>query len=67
MSTILFIFTTLVYSITILCVIITLGCYLNGKRFAFRQNEYILRSSSISEVIHMENKTKGTLDAGDFD
>ena len=27
--------------------IIRLGCYQNGKRFAFCQNEYILRASSI--------------------
>ena len=27
---------------------LTYGCYQNGQRFAFRQNEYILRTSSIN-------------------
>ena len=27
---------------------LTYGCYQNGSRFAFRQNEYILRTSSIN-------------------
>ncbi len=37
------------------------GVILNGKRFAFRQNEYVLRTSGILEVVHrMENKMKGT-------
>lgn len=34
------------------------GVTLNGKRFTFRQNEYILRTSGILEVIHMENFRK---------
>ena len=37
-----------------------MGATENGKRFAFCQNEYILRTSSILEVILMENKVKGT-------
>ena len=36
------------------------GATENGKRFAFCQSEYILRTSSMLEVIPMENKAKGT-------
>lgn len=35
-------------------------CYQNGKRFTFRQNDDILRASSIMEVIQMGNLLKGT-------
>ena len=31
----------------------------HGKRFAFRQSEYILRTSSIFGGVQMENKVKG--------
>lgn len=34
------------------------GVTLNGKRFTFRQNDYILRTSGILGVIHMENFRK---------
>ena len=38
------------------------GAAENGKRFAFRQSEYILRTSGILGVIQVENKGKGTED-----
>ena len=31
-----------------------------GKRFTFSQNEYILRTSGAKDVVHMENKVKGS-------
>ncbi len=34
------------------------GVTLNGKRYTFRQNEYILRTSGILGVIHLENFRK---------
>lgn len=39
---------------------ILMGAIQNGKRFTFCQNDYILRTSSIVEVVHMENEVKGT-------
>ena len=39
-------------------IIILTGAALNGKRFTFCQDEYILRTSCILEVIHMENMRK---------
>ena len=36
------------------------GAAKTGKRFAFCQNEYILRTSGTVEVVHMENNAKGT-------
>jgi len=38
----------------------------NGKRFAFCQNVFILRTSGILEVIHMENTGKGTKDVRQY-
>lgn len=35
------------------------GVIQNGKRFAFCQNEYILRTSCVVEEMHMENLVKG--------
>ena len=35
------------------------GVTLNGKRFDFRQNKYILRTSISKGGMQMENRTKG--------
>ena len=40
---------------------INAGAIQNGKRFTFCQNEYILRTSSIMEMVHMENEVKGMI------
>lgn len=53
-------FSNLKYLFPALYFIIIVECYQNGKRFAFRQNGYILRTSSIIGVIQMGNLTKGT-------
>ena len=37
-----------------------MGAIQTVMRFAFRQNEYILRTSGILEVIQLENLMKGT-------